>query len=68
MKLGTPIAQMRTSVNAEDNILFPHEPETPKELDGGKFWVKVVIFARLKNMIMKQLEEKGTTKESLLPM
>lgn len=43
MKFDTPIAQMRTSVNVGDNILCPHEPEAPKELDGGKFLVKVVI-------------------------
>ena len=68
MKFETPIDKMRTSINAGDNILCPHEPETPKELDGGKFLVKLVIPAKLKNMIMKQLEEKGITKESLLPM
>ena len=56
---------MRTSVNAGNNILCPHEPEAPKELDGGNFLVKVVIPARLKNVIMKQLEEKGITKEAL---
>ena len=56
------------SVNAGNNILCLHEPEAPKELDGGDFWVKVVIPARLKNVIMKQLEEKGITKEALLPM
>lgn len=43
-------------------------PEAPKELDGDKFLVKVVIPARLKNVIMKQLEEKGITKEALLLM
>lgn len=53
MKFETPIDKMRTSVNAGDNILCPHEPEAPKELHGGKFLVKVVIPARLKNVIMK---------------
>lgn len=55
MKFETPIDKMRTSINAGDNILCPHEPETLKELAGGNFWVKVVIPARLKNVIMKQL-------------
>lgn len=55
MKFETPIDKMRTSINAGDNILCPHEPETPKELAGGNFGVKVVIPARLKNVIMKQL-------------
>lgn len=68
VKFETPIDKMRTSVNAGNNILCPHEPEAPKELDGDKFLVKVVIPARLKNVIMKQLEEKGITKEALLPM
>lgn len=68
VKFETPIDKMRTSVNAGNNILCPHEPEAPKELDGGNFLVKVVIPARLKNVIMKQLEEKGITKEALLPM
>lgn len=68
VKFETLIDKMRTSVNVGDNILCPHEPEAPKELNGGKFWVKVVIPARLKNVIMKQLEEKGITKEALLPM
>ena len=68
VKFETPIDKMRTSVNAGNNILCLHEPEAPKELDGGDFWVKVVIPARLKNVIMKQLEEKGITKEALLPM
>ncbi len=68
MKFETPIDKMRTSINAGDNILCPHEPKTPKELGGGNFWVKVVIPARLKNVIMKQLEEKGIIKEALLPM
>lgn len=48
MKFETLIDKMRTSVNVGDNILCPHEPEAPKELNGGKFWVKVVIPARLK--------------------
>ena len=65
VKFETPIDKMRTSVNAGNNILCPHEPEAPKELDGGNFLVKVVIPARLKNVIMKQLEEKGITKEAL---
>lgn len=68
VKFETPIDKMRTSVNAGNNILCPHEPEAPKELAGGDFLVKVVIPARLKNVIMKQLEEKGITKEALLPM
>ena len=68
VKFETPIDKMRTSVNAGNNILCPHEPEAPKELDGDKFLVKVVIPARLKNVIMKQLEEKGMTKEALLLM
>lgn len=68
VKFETPIDKMRTSVNAGNNILCPHEPEAPKELDGGNFLVKVVIPSRLKNVIMKQLEEKGITKEALLPM
>ena len=68
VKFETPIDKMRTSVNAGNNILCPHEPEAPKELDRGNFLVKVVIPARLKNVIMKQLEEKGITKEALLPM
>lgn len=68
VKFETPIDKMRTSVNAGNNILCPNEPEAPKELDGGNFLVKVVIPARLKNVIMKQLEEKGITKEALLPM
>jgi len=68
VKFETPIDKMRTSVNAGNNILCPHEPEVPKELDGGNFLVKVVIPARLKNVIMKQLEAKGITKEALLPM
>ena len=68
MKFETPIDKMRTSINTGDNILCPHEPEASKELDGGNFLVKVVIPARLKNVIMKQLEEKGITKEALLPM
>lgn len=68
MKFETPIDKMRTSINAGDNILCPHEPETPKELARGNFCVKVVIPARLKNVIMKQLEEKGIIKEALLPM
>ena len=48
VKFETLIDKMRTSVNAGDNILCPHEPEAPKELNGGKFGVKVVIPARLK--------------------
>lgn len=69
MKFETPIDKMRISVNAGGgNILWSHEPEAPKELDGGKFLVKAVIPARLKNVIVKQLEEKGITKEALLPM
>ena len=63
VKFETPIDKMRTSVNAGNNILCPHEPEAPKELAGGNFLVKVVIPARLKNVIMKQLEEKGITKK-----
>lgn len=48
LQFETMIDKMRTSVNAGDNILCPHEPEAPKELNGGKFGVKVVIPARLK--------------------
>lgn len=58
---------MRTSVNAGNNILCPHEVVVPKELEGGNFLVKIVIPARLKRVIMEQLEEKGITKDSLLP-
>lgn len=67
VKFETPIDEMRTSINAENNILCPHEPVAPKELDGGNFLVKVIIPAELKSVIMKQLEGKGITKESLLP-
>lgn len=67
VKFETPIDDMRTSVNAENNILCPQEPVVPKELDGGKFLVKVIIPAELKIEIMRQLEEKGVTKTALLP-
>lgn len=66
VKFETPIDEMRTSFNAGNNILCPHETVVPKELDGGKFLVKVIIPAKLKSMIMEHLEEKGITKASLL--
>lgn len=67
VKVETPIDEMRTSVNAGNNILCPHEVVVPKELDGGKFLVKVIIPAELKSTMMKHLEKKGITKEYLLP-
>lgn len=67
VKFETPIDEMRTSVNAGNNILCPHEVVVPKELERGNFLVKIVIPARLKSVIMEQLEEKGITKDSLLP-
>ena len=68
VKFETPIDKMRTSVNAGNNILCPHEPEAPKELDGGNFLVKVVIPARLKKCDNETIGRKRELqKEALLP-
>ena len=67
VKFETPVDNMRTSINAGDNIFLPHDIVVPKELDRGRFLVKVIIPAKLKSVIMEQLREKGITKEYLLP-
>ena len=35
VKFETPIDEMRTTLNAGDNIICPHEVAVPRELDGG---------------------------------
>lgn len=67
VKFETPIDDMRTSLNAGENIFCPHEVEVPRELDGGRSLVKIVIPAKLKNEIMNVLKSQGITKEYLLP-
>lgn len=67
VKFETPIEQMRTSINAGNNILCPHEVVVPKELNRGDFLVKVIIPAKLKRTILRSLKERGITRESLLP-
>lgn len=67
VKFETPIDEMRTSVNAGQNIFCPHEVVVPRELDGGHSLVKIIIPAKLKNAIMNELKSKGITKEYLLP-
>lgn len=67
VKFETPIDEMRTSINAGNNIICPHEVVVPRELNRGTFLVKIIIPAGLKNVIMKQLAEKGITREFLLP-
>ena len=52
VKFETPIDEMRTSLNAGDNIICPHEVAVPRELDGGHSLVKIIIPAKLKNAIM----------------
>lgn len=48
VKFETPIDEMRTSLNAGDNIICPHEVAVPRELDGGHSLVKIIIPAKLK--------------------
>ncbi len=67
VKFETPIDEMRTTLNAGDNIICPHEVAVPRELDGGHSLVKIIIPAKLKNAIMNELKSKGITKEYLLP-
>lgn len=67
VKFETPIDEMRTTLNAGDNIICPHEVAVPRELDGGYSLVKIIIPAKLKNAIMNELKSKGITKEYLLP-
>ena len=67
VKFETPIDEMRTTLNAGDNIICPHEVAVPRELDRGHSLVKIIIPAKLKNAIMNELKSKGITKEYLLP-
>ena len=67
VKFETPIDEMRTSMNAGQNIFCPHDVVAPRELDGGHSLVKIIIPAKLKNAIMNELKGKGITKEYLLP-
>lgn len=67
VKFETPIDEMRTTLNAGDNIICPHEVAVPRELDGGHSLVKIIIPTKLKNAIMNELKSKGITKEYLLP-
>lgn len=48
VKFETPIDEMRTTLNAGDNIICPHEVAVPRELDGGHSLVKIIIPAKLK--------------------
>ena len=67
VKFETPIDEMRTSADAGDNILCPHEVVFPDMLAGGNSWVKVIIPSALKKVILKHLGGKGITEDFLLP-
>lgn len=67
VKFETPIDEMRTSVDAGNNILYPHEVVFPDMLAKESSWVKIIIPSILKKVILKHLEEKGIMEEFLLP-
>lgn len=67
VKFKTHIEQMRTSFNAGSNIFYPHQVVTLKELNHGKFLVKIIIPSDLKQIVMSKLKAEGITEEFLFP-
>lgn len=67
VKFKTPIEQMRSSLNAGNNIFYPRQVVTPEELNHGDFLVKIIIPADLKQKVMLKLEEEGITEKFLFP-
>lgn len=67
VKFKTPIEQMRISINAGNNIFYPHQVVTPEELNYGNSLVKIIIPAKLKQTVMLKLKNKGITEEFLFP-
>lgn len=57
----------RISTHAGYNKFYPHSVQIPEGLRNGNALVKIVICKDLKKEILGYLEEKGITKEYLLP-
>lgn len=68
VKFEHPLDGMaRISSHAGYNKFYPHSVQIPEGLRNGNALVKIVICKELKEEILDYLEEKGITREYLLP-
>lgn len=68
VKFEHPLNGMaRISSHAGYNKFYPHSVQIPEGLRNGNALVKIVICKELKEEILDYLEEKGITREYLLP-